>query len=239
MSISCYHLFASCVNLHLLGINIVSFYRLPIHVFIIILCFLIALLSKFQKHPPHYLNSFIIYIFLTITIEMIGWWYSLHKWNNLIFYNFYTILNITYLLYLVRSFLKNSKVVNMLGAFIIIYPIIALINVFMIQGPHTFNTYAFLTGCTLVVIATICYFYERIKYPGPHSLLKDPTFWISTGLLFYYTCSLPLNGILNFISNMPFYVYTTIYFINVVINIILYLLFSISFLCNLISRKSS
>ncbi|MVT10723.1 hypothetical protein GO493_20800 [Chitinophaga sp. ysch24] len=221
----------------MLGLHQISLYRLPIHVFIIILCLIIALLSKFQKNPPHYLNSFIIYIILTITIEMFAWWYSLHRKNNLIFYNFYTIPNITYLLYLVRSFLSNSKVIRMLDIFIIVYPGIALVNI--IRTPHTFNTYAFLIGCTLVVIATICYFYERIKYPGPQSLLKDPTFWISTGLLFYYTCSLPLNGILNFISNMPFYVYTTIYFINVVINIILYLLFSISFLCNLISRKSS
>jgi hypothetical protein len=89
------------------------------------------------------------------------------------------------------------------------------------------------------VTSSVCYFYERIKHPGPNSLLKDPTFWVSTGLLFFYTCSPPLTGVLNAISIMPFYNYKTLYFLNLMINIILYLLFSISFICNLIFRKYS
>lgn len=234
-----YQYLMSCAHTYILMFSHTSLYRLPMHVVIIILCFIIALLSKLQKQPPGYLNSFILYILLTITTEIIAWWYSFHNKHNLTFYNFYAIINFTYLIYLLRSFISNRKVTNVMTGAIIIYPIITLINAFWIQGQDTFNTYTFLSGCILVVTASIFYFYERIKHPGPHSLLIDPTFWVSTGLLFFYTCSPPLTGVLNAISLMPFYNYKTLYFINIMINIILYLLFSISFICNLIFRKSS
>ncbi|MCF6403801.1 hypothetical protein L3C95_12995 [Chitinophaga filiformis] len=209
------------------------------HVFIIIICFIIALLAKLQKNPPRYLNTFIIYILVTIAIEMMAWWYNIHNKHNLIFYNFYGIINFTYLIFLLRSFMANKRMINVMGVLLIIYPLLALINLVFIQKLDTFNTYTFLSGCIIVVTASICYFYERIKYPGPHSLLHEPAFWVSTGLLFFYTCSPPLTGVLNAISLMPFYNYKTLYIINLMVNIILYLLFSISFICNLIFRRYS
>ena len=229
----------SCAHTHILLFSQAFLYRLPIHVFIIIICFVIALLAKLQKNPPRYLNTFIIYILVTIAVEMMAWWYAVHNKRNLIFYNFYAIINFTYLIFLLRSFMNNTKMINIMGVIMVIYPVLTLINLFLIQGHTVFNTYTFLSGCIIVVTASICYFYERIKYPGPHSLLKDPTFWVSTGLLFFYTCSPPLTGVLNAISLMPFYNYKTLYFINLMINIILYLLFSISFICNLIFRRYS
>lgn len=230
----------SFAHTYMLVFSHTSLYRLPMHVLIIIICFIIALLAKFQKDPPRYLNTFIVYILLTITVEVVAWWYSIHNKRNLIFYNFYAIINFTYLIFLLRSFMTNRKMINVMGVLMVIYPVLTLINLFLIQGLNTiFNTYTFLSGCIIVVTASICYFYERIKYPGPHSLLKDPTFWVSTGLLFFYTCSPPLTGVLNAISLMPFYNYKTLYFINLMINIILYLLFSISFICNLIFRRYS
>jgi hypothetical protein len=230
----------SCAHTYMLVFSHASLYRLPMHVLIIIICFITALLAKLQKTPPRYLNSFIIYILVTIVVEVVAWWYSIHNKRNLIFYNFYAIINFTYLIFLLRSFMTNVRMVNVMGVLMFVYPVLSLINLFLIQGINTiFNTYTFLSGCIIVVTASICYFYERIKYPGPHSLLKEPAFWVSTGLLFFYTCSPPLTGVLNAISLMPFYNYKTLYFINLMINIILYLLFSISFICNLIFRRYS
>lgn len=215
-------------------------FPLPMHVLIIIICFVTALLAKLQKDPPQYLNSFIIYILVTIIVEVAAWWYSIHYKRNLIFYNLYAIINFTYLIFLLRSFMTNVKLVKVMGVLLVVYPALTLINLFLIQGINTiFNTYTFLLGCIIVVTASICYFYERIKYPGPHSLLKEPAFWVSTGLLFFYTCSPPLTGVLNAISLIPFYNLKTLYLINLMVNIILYLLFSISFICNLIFRRYS
>jgi hypothetical protein len=230
----------SCVLLNLQTVVLQSaFYRLPVLSMIIIPCLLIALFSRLQKQPPPHLNSFILYILLSLCVEMISWRYSVQKRNNLIFYNTFIIVSFPYLMYLIRSFLITPRTRRLLTWVMVLYPLVALANMLFIQGTDKFNTYTFVPGCILVVIACICYFYERIKYPGQESLLRDPTFWISTGLLFYYACSPSLNGILNYISTMPFDSYKTPLLINMVLNIILYLLFSISFICNLISRRSS
>jgi len=205
----------------------------------ILLCFIVALLAKLQKQPPGYINSFIIYIAVTFSVEIITYWYSFHNMNNVKIYNIWAILNFTYVLFLLRSFLSTTKFIRALSYAIIIFPVIGLLNMLFIQGHVLFNTYTYMLGCLAVVISCIFYFYERIKFPGPHSLLQDPTFWTATGLLFFYTCSLPLNGLMNFISNMPFIVFSTLHVTNIMINIILYLFFSISFICNLIFRKSS
>lgn len=229
----------SCALLNVLTLSHFSLYQQPVIVLTILLCFIVALLSKLQKQPPRYLNSFLVYIIVTISVEIITWWYSLHNMNNLKFYNFYAIVNFPYLLFLLRSFLSTERVIRILNYAIVAFPLMALVNLLLIQGTGIFNTYTYMLGCLLVVATCIFYFYERIKFPGPYSLLQDPTFWTATGLLFFYTCSLPLNGILNFISNMPWLVFTTLHVTNIMINIILYLFFSISFICNLIFRKSS
>lgn len=229
----------SCVLLNVLTLSHFSLYQKPLSVMPILLCFIVALLAKLQKHPPGYLNSFIGYITITFSVEIITYWYSLHNMNNVKIYNFYAILNFTYLLFLLRSFLSTPKVIRALSYAIVIFPVVGLLNMIFIQGNGIFNTYTYMLGCLTVVISCIFYFYERIKFPGPHSLLQDPTFWTATGLLFFYTCSLPLNGLMNFISNMPWMVFTTLHVTNIMINIILYLFFSISFICNLIFRKSS
>src|SRR5687767_7372800 len=105
----------SCAHTHILLFSQAFLYRLPIHVFIIIICFVIALLAKLQKNPPRYLNTFIIYILVTIAVEMTAWWYSVHNKRNLIFYNFYAIINFTYLIFLLRSFMNNTKLIGIMG----------------------------------------------------------------------------------------------------------------------------
>ena len=77
----------SCVHTYMLMFSHTFLYQLPMHLLIIVICFVTALLAKLQKEPPRYLNSFIIYILVTIIVEVVAWWYSIHNKRNLIFYN--------------------------------------------------------------------------------------------------------------------------------------------------------
>jgi hypothetical protein len=155
-------------------------------------------------------------------------------------YNFYGVVHITYITYLLRSFLIEGKAKTIFIWVILLYPGVALINIYFIQGgPHHFGTYSYIVGAVIVVICAICYFYQRIKFPGRQNLLRDPSFWIATGLLFFNTITVPNIGILNFVMNLPLYAYKTFASINTVSTIILYLLYCISSLCSLNFRKLS
>lgn len=213
-------------------------YPVPFYIIVISLCVVISLVSLAKKQPPAYLKLFTLYMILTLVVESIGWWYTIHGRNNLTFYNLYGIINITYSIYLLRSFLLEGKAKQVFGWLMLAYPFIALINIGFIQKSlQHFATYSYIVGAVMVVICCICYFYQRIKYPGRQNLLRDPSFWIATGLLFFNSISVPYLGIVNFISNIPQYAYKTFFNINAIINIILYSLYCISSLCSLNFRK--
>lgn len=215
------------------------FHILPIHVYIIVLCILVGLITLLRKeHPPH-IGLFTAYLFLTFFAETSGYILLLQQKDNSPIYNVYIIINFSYLIFLLRSFLQEEGIKKVLSWTIIVFVVIALINLFFVQKWHSFNTYTFVLGSIAMVICSIYYFYHRMKFPDYKNLLRDPTFWIATGLLFFYTCSLPIIGLINFVSNIPRYVSNSFYLINLSLNIILYSLFSISLLCSLIFRKSS
>ncbi|ASZ14549.1 hypothetical protein CK934_28160 [Chitinophaga sp. MD30] len=158
--------------------------------------------------------------------------------QNLKLYNFYSVINIPFFIYLLRGFLVSKKMQRVLVVAMIVYPILALINIQFIQGPDIFNTNTYIPGCIILGLISIFYFKENIRSPKQQSLLNDPAFWITTAVLFFYTCTIPVYGLLNFLRNLPDYLYNSIYIFHTVLNVLLYLLFSISFLCNLSFRKS-
>jgi len=213
---------------------------IPLHIFVIILCFIISIASLTKKDPPAYLLLFTCYILLTLIVECTGWWsFARHGRNNFYMYNFYGVLHITYTLYLLRSFLLEGKAKTTFTWIMMAYPGLALINIYFIQGTHHFSTYSYIVGAVIVVICAICYFYQRIKFPNRHNLLRDPSFWIATGLLFFNTITVPYLGIVNFVSDLPQYAYKTFTNINTITSIILYSLYCISSLCSLNFRKLS
>lgn len=221
-------------------INLLS--DVPLHIFVITLCLIISIASLTKKNPPPYLLFFTCYIFLTLIVECTGWWsFSRHRRNNFYMYNFYVIFHITYTIYLLRSFLLEGKAKIIFTWIMLLYPGIALINIYFIQGApdHHFGTYSYIAGAVIVVICSICYFYQRIKFPSRQTLLRDPSFWIATGLLFFNTITVPYIGIVNFVSDLPLYAQKTFANINTITSIILYSLYCISSLCSLNFRKLS
>jgi hypothetical protein len=70
------------------------------------------------------------------------------------------------------------------------------------------------------------------------SLLRQPPFWICSGLLFYYTCSFPLQSLQNFIHALPNVILQNLLIIFILLNCFLYLSFTIAYLCRLKIRKS-
>jgi len=213
-------------------------YTIPPHIIVIIICLAISLASVLKKHPPQYLPLFTCYIFLTLIVEGTGWWfYSLHDRSNLELYNFYLIIHIIYAIYLLRSFLLEGRARAIFTWLMYVYPVIALVNIYFIQGLNHFGSYNYIVGAVIVVICCICYFYQRIKFPGRQNLIRDPSFWIATGLLFFNTITVPYLGILNFVGNLPDYAYKTFTNINTITSIIFYLLYCISSLCSLNFRK--
>ncbi len=120
---------------------------------------------------------------------------------------------------------------------ILLYIALSLLNFFFIQGASIFNTYTYILGSVLVVVLCVVYFNFLFRFARPGKLTAEPVFWIVTGLLFYYTCSLFVFGITNFVTRIPTRYYALMVFIGDFLNILLSILFSIGFLCKINFQK--
>jgi hypothetical protein len=152
-------------------------------------------------------------------------------------YNIVSIVEFLFYFFFFHSIYRVSTARRTMLILIPVYLAAALLNIFLVQGKEAFHTYSYMAGCLFVIAGSIYYFLELFRYPQTGSIMRDPAFWITTALLFYYICVLPIFGIVNYISSIPKRVGYTLVFINQFSNIILYSLFTLAFLCKLSFRK--
>jgi hypothetical protein len=212
---------------------------MPFYIIVIFISFfasVLGLLVKENRIPV--LISFSIFLLLSAVVEYIGWNLSRKYIHTVALYNFFTLFEFIFYLFFFMLVFVSKKMKKIILIVIISYFVCALLNIFFVQK-NTFHSYTYVLGCILVVIFSIAYFYFLFRFPETGSLVKNPFFWIGIGLLFYYTCTFSIYGLQNFITNTMRYYNRILTLIGDLLNIVLYTLFSIGFLCKINFRKLS
>ena len=200
--------------------------------------FLASLTLFFQPATERYLKYFSVFLLINCLMDTATNISALHQVNNVFFNNVVQMFVIAFELYLVREIVQGRKAKNVFLYFLIIYMLLSLANFFLVQKTSVFNTMTYCLGCLLIVSACIYYFWELFQLRYSVNLLRQPSFWICSGLLFFYACSFPMQGLLNFINSLPQVIIQNLFSIFILLNISLYLSFTIAFLCRLKTRKS-
>jgi hypothetical protein len=145
----------------------------------------VVCLYKFDQRP---LRWFIPFLLVMVCTELTARYYRrvLHEPNTWI-YNF--SIPVEYLFY---GFIIGS--LSLTGSFrkIIFYTTFAfclftIINLVFIQGFMQVNTNTFKTGSTLMIILSSIGLIDLFTNDNHSSLVKNPLFWICTGVLFFNT----------------------------------------------------
>lgn len=212
---------------------------MPIYLIFIILSFLASvvglILVKENRQRALYLFSFFL---LTSSIaEYIGSSMSANNYNNISFYNFFTLYEFIFYLYFLRSIFTSQLMKKILAYVITGYLLLTLCNIIFVQGLNTFHSHTYVLGCTLIVLFSIIYFYRLFRFPETGGLTKNPFFWIVIALMFYYTCTFSIFGLENFITESMGYYYRLLFIITDLLNGLLYSLYIIGFLCQINLRK--
>lgn len=209
---------------------------LPIYIYFIAFCFLTSLFTFNKNDNPYYLKYFSIFLLVTLVIEC----YSFYLWylgkTNVKLYNFFTAFEFCFYLFFLRLIIGNAGVKTIIRYTLLVYLFITLINILFFQT-SVFHSITYSIGCLLIVIFCIYYFFELFRRSTSVNLIGEPAFWICSGLLFFYCCSLPLVGAVNFLSQIPLILRNNMQRILNVMNVLLYTLFTIAFLCKLRTRK--
>ena len=210
----------------------------PIHIIFILISAIVGFIVLMKGGLPSYMKLLPFFLLLTFILEVIGWRMSQEGINNTIYFNFYSILFFIYYLFIIHQLLRSGWVKRILLYCMILYPLVSLMNIFFIQGPHVFHTMTYSIGSLLTLIFCVYFFYELFRIPHSINLKIHPGFWIVTGLLFFNACSLPFIGLANYIYQFSPLLISKLQFILSFLNILLYLLFTIAFLCRLSFQRS-
>jgi flagellar biosynthesis protein FliQ len=210
--------------------------KIHLDIWVLIVALTVSLVVA-KRQVKQYLRFFPLFLMITVIVELTGTWMSsLHR-NNTLLYNIYTIFQFSFYLYFFTLIL-DSRFLKPLNILRIVLPVFGLFDLLLIQGPSVYNTYHYVLGCLSVDTFAVIYFIQLFNRPEKIVLAKEPSFWIVTGLAFHFITSMSFLGIVNYVSTLPPNVSSQLVHLLVMVNVLLYILFIIAFLCRLNTRRS-
>lgn len=192
----------------------------------------------FKKSAPFFLQALPVYLLITFVVEYIGQWMNSQGRITLWLYNIFVTIEFIFYFWMLQFVVRNRFVKRLLKKSIWVFPIVVILNKLFIQKGLQFHTLTVSLGSLIIVIATITYFFELFQLEKPVNLVREPSFWICSGLLFFYACSFPLFGLVNFFRSPSYLVIKIIDSILAIMNIFLYSSFIIAALCRIKTMKS-
>lgn len=199
---------------------------------------IVGAIVYFKKGTPVFLRVLPVYLLITFTVEYIGQWMNDNGKVTVTLYNVFTTMEFVFYFWMLRYMVRNRWAKRLLFHSLWFYPVLVILNILFLLKDMQFHTITYSFGGFLIVIATIIYFFELFQFDKPVNLVREPPFWICSGLLFFYACTFPLYALINFFQDPSNIIIKNITSILAVVNILLYSSFIIAALCRIRIRKS-
>lgn len=142
---------------------------------------------RYKKLYPQFIRWMVPFLALSLAVEITGLVMSKNGIQNLWMYNFFTSFEFVFYSLLFRKVLNSDFVKKIINYTVVAYLVLFLLNIIFVQGFTKYHTITYRIGSVMVVIWCYLYFRQLMRSAGYVSLFKEPLFWITTGLLFFYT----------------------------------------------------
>ena len=209
-----------------------------------LLALAISMLYCYREFNPSYLKIFPMYLFVSIAIEILvssqidrafhfrpfG---SYQPYLRMVFYNLFTLFELIvfawFLFQVIRSIKIKVTLIILLSMFIIFFILYSIL-----KGLDNFNDIAVALESIIIIIPCLTYFREIFTWKEPVDLLREPSFWLVTGIFFYLATIFPLYVTRPYLTTNGFMGVTkSLYSINNFALSITYLLFIRSYTCRI------
>lgn len=204
--------------------------------YIMISVFLVSLTVYIQLPSAGYLKAFPVFLAWVLWCDF----YFANPKN--IFPHLVSITDIieySFFYFVLREIILNPKMKKLILYIMMIMPVLALINIYVIQKDKDYNILNFSVYCLIAVSICIYYYFELMRGTESQSLSKLPAFWIVTGLLFNNLCTFPVFALVTLMKKVPLVISMNIANVFNMVTLFTAILFSIGFLCRLKIRKST
>jgi len=204
--------------------------RFPLFLYSLIACFLLSLI-KYNYISPRHLKLFPYYLFINILIEITGYVTLRMGIRNIWLFNIYTPLEFIFWAYIYSQSISNKKIKNAVLIFIPGYLILVIINQTLIQGFFKFHSNTFLLGSLSLILFSVYYLYELFAFDLKKNPFAELLFWISVGLLLFYSADFIYLSVYNYLTEEKIEVARILQKAVRINNFIMYVIFIIGLLC--------
>ncbi|HMH23054.1 MAG TPA: hypothetical protein VK563_14820 [Puia sp.] len=183
---------------------------------------------------------FPFFLFFIVVVELTGRYMRIVlKEHNGWVYNIGTTAEFIFYAYIFGKALQNKIYKRLASQFMLFYPLAVLLNLTFIQGFLNFHSYTMVLGSFFMIIFCCLFFYEVFLNPLKLELHREPMFWISTGILFFYLGDFSYNLWYPILTRYGLDAGRNLFLsINNNLNLVLYTCFIIAFLCQRSPRRS-
>lgn len=196
-----------------------------------------AVFIKQVSAPFKWLALLLILTFISeSTAKFIS--FSLKKDASLV-YHIFTLVEFLLYTAIYRSFFKAKIWDRILALSFFILLSAEILNVVFLQNLKTDNTNTLILESLLLVFISLGLFNNIKERAAYENLLKEGAFWFNSMVLFYYSFSILIWGFHSIkvyqMKNPPI----IIYYLNLLLSGLLYLVFSISLFLNFYSKRKT
>lgn len=203
----------------------------------------ILVIANIDKDLPYLLLQKQVAVLMVITLmtEVSGLYLTELKIQNSYIYNLFVFFQFMYVSWLFYGVISSGSFRTIIRIFLALFPVIFLVNSLYFQNfVEVFQTNIFLLGSLFMVFLAISYFYFLMTEPSYAELniLQLPMFWLSTGMLFYFSGAFVWAIYLNFLIGEDYSLAGSISRITTILASLMYILFAIGFSCHKLFRTS-
>jgi len=204
------------------------------------LCAFIVSALTYRRLRGTPFRLFPFFLLFIVLVELAGRYISvILLQKNAWLYNISTTVEFVFYAHIFLLTLHTPDFKKLAAWFMPVYPLLVLLNLVFIQGFTQFHSYTMVLGSVVMIVLCCLFFYELLLNPVEEELRKDPMFWISTGILFFYLGDLSYNLLFNLVQKHAGHMSTKLFIsINNNLILILYSCFIMGFLCRRTPRRS-
>ncbi len=170
-----------------------------LYIGLILIVFIIGLVFT-KKSSQFSYKLLLLFLIVTFLNESICYYIknTLHGSNN-IFYNCYYYFRFPIIGFMFLNLFSSKFQKRIIYLFLIFSFLLFFINNFYLYGFYLLHSNYQAAGSIFVIALSLIHFYNILQNTNKKNPLITPFFWVATGFFFYFLCTLPFLGILNFL----------------------------------------
>lgn len=163
----------------------------------------VGILYCYRNSNPRYLWIFPVYLFISLMVELLVNSYFIgllhirpfgtyQPYAKLIIYNLYTPFELFVFSWFLFRIIQSPLIKRLLILSLMLFSLFFIISSSNSHIAKSININSVILECIIIIIPCFSWYRELFTRDEPVNLIREPAFWLVTGIFFYLATIIPL-----------------------------------------------